>query len=67
MLEYVPTTMHMLEAIDHKDITIEKSGYQIKRTTLPAKILVKQGILVELIAGNLDIEDGLVNGTNRIF
>ena len=38
-----------------------------KTISLPARILVKQNMLVELYAGNYNIEDGLVNGADGIF
>ena len=34
---------------------------------LPSTIVLKQNMLVELIAGNYVILDGLVNGVNDIF
>jgi hypothetical protein len=38
-----------------------------KTITLSTRILVKKNMLVELYAGNYNIEDDLVNGINGIF
>lgn len=67
ILDYLPMTLYVLEAIDHTDTTIDITPYHVEKTTLPTTIFVKQGILIELIAGNLDTQDGLVNGADGIF
>ena len=36
-------------------------------TTLPSQICLKPNILVELYAGNYNVQDGLVNGSDGIF
>ena len=38
-----------------------------KSISLPAQILLKSNMLIELFAGNYNIEDGLVNGADGIF
>lgn len=67
MLTFFHTTLYVLEAIDQKDIPLDMNEYQNEKTSLPTTILLKLGILVELIAGNLDTEDGLGNDADRIF
>ena len=67
MLEYLRGKVHTLEAIDKNDVSIDTSHYLTDKTSLPSKILVKPRILVELIAGNLDTQDGLVNGADGTF
>jgi hypothetical protein len=67
MLDYFPTQLYIFEAIDSKDMPTDPNHFQVERSSLPSIIYVKPGILIELIAGNLDVHDGLVNGADGIF
>ena len=67
MLDYLPTKLHVFEAIDKKDTPIDNISYQVDKSSLPNMIYLKEGSLVELIVRNLDTQDGLVNGVDGIF
>lgn len=67
MLSIVNGQLVILEAIDEVENYQDTLSYYEKTIALPIKILVKQNMLVELCAGNYNIEDGLVNGANGVF
>ena len=67
MLDYLLAQLYIFEAIDRKDTPIEPYHFQVERSSLPSIIYVKPGILIELIARNLDVHDGLVNEVDGIF
>jgi hypothetical protein len=67
MLDFLPTKLYVFEAIDEINSQIENFHHQVEKSTLSTMIYLKPGILVELIAGNLDTQDGLVNGADGIF
>ena len=67
MLNYLPTQLYIFEEIDRKDMLIDLDHFQVERSSLPSIIYVKPRILIELIVGNLDVHDGLVNGVDSIF
>ena len=64
MLSQVDEELIILQAIDEVANNQENFPAYEKTVTLPSKILVKRNILVELYAGNYNIEDGLVNGAD---
>ena len=67
MLSIVNGQLVILEAIDEVENYQDTLSYYEKTIALPIKILVKQNMLVELCAGNYNIEDGLVNGADGVF
>ena len=67
MLSLVKEKLLVIEAIDELESYQEPMLTYEKTITLPTRILVKQNMLVELYAGNYNIEDGLVNGVDGIF
>ena len=67
MLSQVDEELITLEAIDELEDSEENFATYDKTVILPSRILVKRNILVELFAGNYNIEDGLVNGVDGAF
>ena len=56
-----------LEAIDEIENSQENLQTYDKTSNLPAKLLINKKMLVELYAGNYNIEYGLVNGADGAF
>ena len=67
MLKNVNGELICLEAIDQQQFSNEMFMRYEKSSSLPAQILLKSNMLLELFAGNYNIEYGLVNGSNGIF
>ena len=57
MLDYLPTKLCVFEAIDKKDTLVDSLNFQVDKSSLPNTIYLKEGALVEIIAGNLDTQD----------
>ncbi len=67
MLSIVNGQLVILETIDEVENYEETMSYYENTISLPIKILVKKNMLIELCAGNYNIEDGLVNGADGVF
>ena len=67
MLDFLPTKLYVFQALDKIDSHIDTVQYQVQKTSLPTILQLKLGILVELIANNLDMQDGLVNDADGVF
>lgn len=67
MVSLIDSPPCILKAIDIcADILDDDTTYN-DNTLLLDTIVLKKGILVELIGGNYSIEDGLVNGSDGLF
>ena len=67
MLSVVNKDPFSFIADDRKIDPLDKTKHTLKEMALPSTIRLKQNMLVELIAGNYSIEDGLVNGAEGLF
>ena len=67
MLTQADGELICLEAIDQQECSNKNFMCYEKYISLPSQILLKSNMLIELFAGNYNIEDGLVNGADGIF
>lgn len=67
MLSLVSAEPCVLKSIDKCGDNLEETFYGNEKQLLPDTIVLKQGILVELIVGNFATHDGLVNGADGVF
>ena len=67
MLDLLPTKLYVFQALDEIDSHIDNVQYQVQKISLLVVLYLKLRILVELIANNLDMQDGLVNGVDGVF
>ena len=67
MLSLINTNPYILKAIDNTVDILDHNANNDEKQLLPETILLKKGILVELIGGNFSIQDGLINGSDGVF
>ena len=67
MLSQVDGELTCLNALDEQEDSQGPFISYEKTMTLPSRTLLKSNMLVEIYAGNYNIEDGLVNGVDAIF